>query len=90
MGHDMSATSVVELVTLLEREGIFAWIDGGWAVDALLGEQTRLHKDLDLVVEEKTLATLQCLLESDGYSIQVDENTTPWNFVLGNSEGRLN
>jgi lincosamide nucleotidyltransferase A/C/D/E len=89
MVYDMSAASVVELLKLLDQEGIFAWVDGGWAVDALLGEQTRLHNDLDLVVEEKSLVKLQSLLESQGYDIQVDENTTPWNFVLGNSDGCL-
>lgn len=87
MSHDISASSVVELLTLLEQEGIFTWIDGGWAVDALLGEQTRLHNDLDLVVEQKTLVRLQGILETK--NIQLDENTTPWNFILGNSEGHL-
>jgi lincosamide nucleotidyltransferase A/C/D/E len=26
------------------------WVAGGWGVDALLGEQTRTHHDLDLVI----------------------------------------
>ena len=30
------------------------WIDGG-GVDALLGEQTCVHKDLDIVTQEKNL-----------------------------------
>lgn len=34
----------------LAGAGLPAWIDGGWGVDALLGEQTRPHADLDLVV----------------------------------------
>jgi lincosamide nucleotidyltransferase A/C/D/E len=37
-------------MSLLDQEGVRAWLDGGWAVDALLGRQTRLHSDLDLAV----------------------------------------
>ena len=33
----------------LQAAGVPAWLDGGWCVDALLGEQTRRHDDLDLV-----------------------------------------
>jgi hypothetical protein len=32
---------------LLEKAGIEVWLDGGWAVDALLGMQTRPHKEPD-------------------------------------------
>jgi lincosamide nucleotidyltransferase A/C/D/E len=42
---------VLEIVAMLEQAGVHLWIDGGWGVDALLGEQTRDHADLDLVVE---------------------------------------
>ena len=37
----MSAKDARGLYDLLEREGIKIWIDGGWAVDAVLCEQTR-------------------------------------------------
>jgi lincosamide nucleotidyltransferase A/C/D/E len=42
----------------LERAGVMAWIDGGFCVDALLGERTREHADLDLAVPR---ADAQCL-----------------------------
>jgi lincosamide nucleotidyltransferase A/C/D/E len=48
--HDMSADDVVAIVDQLEEAGVSVWLDGGWGVDALAGEQTREHDDLDLVV----------------------------------------
>ena len=45
---EFTAKDVTDLYSTLESEGIKIWIDGGWAVDALLGEQTRTHEDLDI------------------------------------------
>jgi lincosamide nucleotidyltransferase A/C/D/E len=39
-----------------ERSGIRIWIDGGWGVDALLGKQSRAHKDLDITIQQQDLA----------------------------------
>jgi len=47
------AAAVNELLGLFERLRIHVWLDGGWAVDALLGEQTRPH--LDIVIEQSRL-----------------------------------
>ena len=46
---DVDAARVLELLAHLEEREIAVWLDGGWAIDALLGEQTRAHDDLDLV-----------------------------------------
>jgi len=40
------AEHVLEILTALH--GTDVWIGGGWGVDALVGEQTRPHGDLDL------------------------------------------
>ena len=48
----MRAQDVLEIVAYLDAAGVRVWLDGGWGVDALLGEQTRPHKDLDIVVEQ--------------------------------------
>jgi lincosamide nucleotidyltransferase A/C/D/E len=63
----MTAADVTELLDRLRDEDIDVWIDGGWGVDALLGEQTRLHEDLDIVVQMKYLSKLRNLLEARGY-----------------------
>ena len=34
---EMTAEDVLEVYELLHANGIRIWIDGGWAVDALLG-----------------------------------------------------
>jgi lincosamide nucleotidyltransferase A/C/D/E len=46
---------------MLEEAKVTVWVDGGWGVDALLGEQTRPHKDLDIAIEEKDLPSGHCV-----------------------------
>ncbi len=87
MNRSMPMKKVVELLALLEGEGVSVWVDGGWAVDALLGEETRPHSDLDLVVQEKDIARLRHLLEERGFKDQPRDDTSPWNFVLGDAAG---
>ena len=41
----MGAERVLDVIRHFQATGIPAWLDGGWAVDALLGEQTRNHDD---------------------------------------------
>jgi Aminoglycoside-2''-adenylyltransferase len=37
----MEARDAARLVEFLEQHGVEVYVDGGWAVDALLGKQTR-------------------------------------------------
>jgi len=46
----MPGTEVVRVLDALETAGVHPIVMGGWGVDALLGEQTRPHRDLDLLV----------------------------------------
>lgn len=85
----MKPKDVLETVQLLEKEEINVWLDGGWGVDALLGEQTRTHKDMDIVIQEKDIPKLRTLLEARGYRDVERDDTTAWNFVLGNDKGCL-
>ena len=48
---EMPAELVPEVLGALDEAGVEAWLAGGWGVDALLGEQTRPHLDLDLVFD---------------------------------------
>jgi lincosamide nucleotidyltransferase A/C/D/E len=82
----MEASEVVRLLDLLERSGVTTWIDGGWGVDALLGEQVREHDDLDLVVELAEAPALTETLTADGYE-QV-AGAPPKSFVLVDAVGR--
>jgi lincosamide nucleotidyltransferase A/C/D/E len=85
----MKAGAVVALYVRLQAVGIPIWLDGGWGVDALLGEQTRPHDDLDIVVEERHLPRLRATLQEDGFKDVERDDTSAWNFVLGHDDGRL-
>lgn len=82
----MTSTEVVELYKALGNLAIKIWIDGGWAVDALLGKQTRTHNDLDIAIEWKDAPSLREILEARGYK-QIREDSR-WNFVMGDEAGR--
>ena len=83
----MEAPDVIELYSVLTKNGIDVWLDGGWGVDALLGEQTRPHRDVDIVVQHKDVPKLRELLEAQGYKDVERDDTSAWNFVLGDSSG---
>jgi lincosamide nucleotidyltransferase A/C/D/E len=83
----MPAAAACELLDLLEAHRIEVWVDGGWAVDAVLGEQTREHGDLDIVIDDRFVPTLRALLSARGYRELPRADTSPWNFVLGDGNG---
>src|SRR5262245_34325568 len=83
----MTATDVCGLYARLRALGVDVWIDGGWGVDALLENQTRPHNDLDIVIQQKDVPKLRALLEAEGYGDVPRDDTSPWNFVLGDDTG---
>ncbi|HEX5957424.1 MAG TPA: hypothetical protein VFY92_02060, partial [Hyphomicrobiaceae bacterium] len=46
----MEAGDVLGVLAALDAAKIAVWLDGGWGIDALVGQQTRPHDDLDLVI----------------------------------------
>ncbi len=84
----MTSRDVMHLYETLETLGVEIWIDGGWGVDALLGEQSRSHQDLDIAIQQKDLPKLRELLHKRGYKDIKVENARDWNFVLGDKHGR--
>jgi len=84
--RQMSAEDAAALVDLLERAGVDVWLDGGWGVDALLGEQTRPHDDLDLVVPLAHVPTLEEALARRGYGLA--GGGAPMSFELTDADGR--
>ncbi len=83
----MTAADVVDLIRLMERNGVEVYIDGGWGVDALLGEQTRSHSDLDIALPHKYVPQLRKLLAARGYEELPRNDTRDCNFVLSDAEG---
>jgi len=70
---------------LLDRAGIEGWLDGGWGIDALLGTQTRPHKDVDIIVRVSDVPRLCRALEARGFSIRPEG--TPTNFDFADPTG---
>ena len=84
---EMGGDVVVQLMQLFKQHGIEVVVDGGWGVDALLGEQTRSHGDLDIALQHKDVPKLRALLEAHGYRDVPRDDTRDCNFVLGNGQG---
>lgn len=84
-----SQADLLDFLVNVEKIGVPIWLDGGWAVDALLHEQTRLHSDVDIVVEKRHVAGLRQFLESQGYIDVPRDDTSDFNFVLGDQTGHL-
>lgn len=49
---ETSGREVLAVVAWLEAAGVVYQVNGGWAVDALAGRQTRTHRDVDVFVDE--------------------------------------
>ncbi len=49
------------------------WLDGGWGVDALVGRQTRDHRDVDIDFDASRFDEVLDTLEAKGYAIDTDE-----------------
>jgi lincosamide nucleotidyltransferase A/C/D/E len=88
MKKEMTTEDVIKLYSNFEKHGIKIWLDGGWAVDALLGKQMRTHKDLDIVLEQKDAPKAREFLEGQGYKDVPRDDTSPWNFLMGDDKGR--
>jgi lincosamide nucleotidyltransferase A/C/D/E len=82
---EMTSLALVELLRLLDDAAIPVWLDGGWGVDALLGMQTRPHKDVDIILRVADVPKLQEVLGCRGFAVR--EGVLPNSFVLDNGSG---
>ncbi len=93
------ADDVIHICQRFSANDIQVWLSGGWGIDALLREQTRSHKDLDIILLVDDIVRMRELLDHDGYCLKElwPENSwvvdahgieTPTAFVLHDSEGR--
>jgi len=72
----MHADQVLEVLARLQAAGVRPWIGGGWGIDALIGEQTRPHDDLDLAIDTRDQAHTIQTLQQAGFGIVEDHRPT--------------
>lgn len=78
--REMPAHLVVDVFESLVVANIPVWMDGGWGIDALVGEQTRVHEDLDLVIALEDVDRAMAVLGELGFGLGVDERPTKVEF----------
>lgn len=95
----VKAQDAIGIIQTLSENGIQLWLTGGWGIDALLGEQTRPHKDLDIIMLVDDVVRLRALLGRHGYAFKMVWSENRWAvdaqgdeiptaFVLQDPEGR--
>jgi lincosamide nucleotidyltransferase A/C/D/E len=69
-------------------DGLRFWLDGGWGIDALLGEQTRPHSDLDAAIDRRDLEGADRRLRKLGFvrSPEADPDD-PARYVMRDDRG---
>ncbi|WP_055588861.1 nucleotidyltransferase domain-containing protein [Peterkaempfera griseoplana] len=82
----MTADDVLSVLALLRNADVDVWIGGGWGIDALLGEQTREHHDLDLANRTDQEPALMAALAAAGFVETLDWR--PVRFVVTDPDGR--
>jgi len=82
----MRWTDVRTVIDALSGRGVTFWVAGGWGVAALVGRQTREHRDLDLLVDTEDLDGCLTVLGEGGYVVESDE--LPVRLELTGGQGR--
>ena len=84
---EMDQEEALRIIDLAEIAGIPIVIDGGWAVDAHLGWQTRSHSDLDVAINQQYLPRFLGILSRLGYGHVARDDQWEHNFVLQDGGG---
>ena len=79
----------IEIIFYAEENEIAIWLDGGWGVDALLGEETRVHNDIDLFVEKSNSKKFLEIIKEKGFSEVIEAYTTTDHTVWKDAKGRI-
>ncbi len=94
----LTAGQAVELCEALDGAGVRYWVIGGWGVDAILGRETRTHKDLDILAFIDDLPRLRRMFDEKSFKLThvwkesrlIETAGEPWPtaFVAEDSIGR--
>jgi lincosamide nucleotidyltransferase A/C/D/E len=69
-GRMVSPEDAISIYKYLSTNGIQVWLLGGWGIDALLGQHTRLHKDIDIIMLIDDVVRMCELLGREGFSLK--------------------
>jgi lincosamide nucleotidyltransferase A/C/D/E len=64
------AEDAVRIYNCLAVNGIQVWILGGWGIDALVGKETRPHKDIDLIMLLEDVVRMREVLNQEGWVLK--------------------
>lgn len=76
----VNAKEAKELYRLLSDNGIQIWLTGGWGIDALLGKETRPHKDLDAILLLDDMVRMNEILSAAGFVLKELWSENKWAF----------
>ncbi|MGW7067044.1 nucleotidyltransferase domain-containing protein [Streptomyces sp. NPDC054855] len=82
----MTADDVLTVLAHLQRAQLDIWVGGGWGIDALIGEQTRNHRDLDLMHRHDQEPAVLGALAAAGFAESLDHR--PIRYVVTDTTGR--
>jgi lincosamide nucleotidyltransferase A/C/D/E len=71
-GQGMDLVELLEILADLAEAGCSVWVAGGWGVDALVGRQTRSHRDLDLALDARNQTAALRTLGRRGSRVETD------------------
>src|SRR3712207_1708464 len=72
MGEGMTLSEVLGIIEAISSVRCRFWLEGGWGVDALVGHQTRPHRDVDVDFDAHFEVELLEVLAGLGYVIATD------------------
>ncbi|WP_052699181.1 nucleotidyltransferase domain-containing protein [Hyphomicrobium sp. 99] len=82
-----SGQDVTKIFRALEDGGVPVWLDGGWAIDALLRKESREHSDVDLIVPIDSLGPAEAILGTLGFQMDNRQTNMPTRAVFRDSAG---
>lgn len=68
----MALPEVHTVLGALSAAGCRFWLEGGWGVDALVGRQTRAHRDVDIDIDATHEEVALSVLAELGYTVETD------------------
>jgi protein-S-isoprenylcysteine O-methyltransferase Ste14 len=72
----MPLSQLLRVLDVIESIGCPFWLEGGWGIDALVGQQTRDHRDVDIDFDATREKELIEAFEMLGYREILDERPT--------------